>query len=110
MLVPPGFGQDVREWQTKRQLFPSHQAPSGLDISRPPSSLDGPVSPGEAAARLPVKDVDRHRTDDIGEGDNGEHVGKQEDEPIEGQLHECIQALAGRGQEMLVACIMACTK
>jgi hypothetical protein len=74
VLVPPGFGQDVREWQSKKQLFPSHQAPSGLDVSRPPSSLDGPMSPGESAARLHVKDVDRHRTDDVWEGDNGEQI------------------------------------
>jgi carbamoyl-phosphate synthase/aspartate carbamoyltransferase/dihydroorotase len=70
VLVPPGFGQDVREWQAKKQFFPSHQAPSGLDISRPPSSLDCPMSPGESTARLTVKDVERNRTDDMWEGDN----------------------------------------
>ena len=93
--MPPGFGQDVREWQTKKQLIPSHQAPSGLDISRPSSSLDCPMSPGEAAARQTVKDVDRHRTDDMWEGDNGEQVGTHEGrERIEEHARECVRALA----------------
>jgi Transcriptional regulator containing GAF, AAA-type ATPase, and DNA binding domains len=91
--VPPGFGQDVREWQMKKQLFPSHQAPSGLDISRPPSSLDCPMSPGETTARLTVKDVERHRIDDVWEGDNGEQGG----EPTEEQAQICIGTPADRG-------------
>lgn len=54
----------------KKQLFPSHQAPSGLDMSRPPSSLDYPLSPGDIAPKLTIKDVDRHRMDDTWDGDN----------------------------------------
>jgi len=72
VLVHPGFGQDVREWQTKKQLFPSHQTPSGLDISHPPSILDCPISPGDMAPRPIVRDVDRCRTEDVWEGDIGE--------------------------------------
>lgn len=75
--MPPGFGQDVREWQMRKQLFPSHQAPSGLDTSRPPSSLDYPVSPGDIAPKLTIKDADRHRTDDMWDGDNGEQLAER---------------------------------
>lgn len=73
VLVPPGFGQDVREWQTKKQLFSSYQTPTGADTSRPPSSLDCPMSPADVP-RLTVKEVDRHRADDIWEGENGEQL------------------------------------
>ena len=60
VLVPPGFGQDVREWQSKKQ-FP------GLDVSRPPSSLDGPISPGDVRAST-SRDLDKHEGWDT---DNG---------------------------------------
>lgn len=73
MLVPPGFGQDVREWQTKKQLLIGHQAPAGPDTSRPSSSLDCPISPVDIP-KLTVKEVDRHRADDVWEGDNGEKL------------------------------------
>jgi hypothetical protein len=41
-------------------------------MSRPPSSLDRPLSPGDIAPRVATKDVDRHRTDDTWDGDAGE--------------------------------------
>lgn len=107
VLVPPGFGQDVREWQAKKQFFPSHQAPSGLDISRPPSSLDCPMSPGESTARLTVKDVERNRTDDMWEGDNGEQVERHGGEPTEERAQKYVGTPADRG---LVMCLMAYTK
>jgi hypothetical protein len=62
------------------------------------------MSPGETAARQTVKDVDRHRTDDMWEGDNGEQVGTHEGrERIEEHARECVRALADWG---LVMCLM----
>jgi hypothetical protein len=70
--VPPGFGQDVREWQMRKHPLSSHHAPGGADMSRPPSSLDCPLSPGDVAPKVVIKDGDRHRTDDVWDGDTGE--------------------------------------
>lgn len=74
VLVPPGFGQDVREWQTKKQLLSSYQTPTVIDVSRPPSSLDCPLSPPDITPRLSVKETDRHRADDVWDGDNGKQL------------------------------------
>ncbi|XP_067013440.2 multifunctional protein r isoform X2 [Anabrus simplex] len=62
VLIPPGFGQDVREWQTKK----AHQA----ELSRPPSSLEAPLSPAEAARLGTVKEVDRQEKDVWAGGDS----------------------------------------
>jgi hypothetical protein len=62
------------------------------------------MSPGETAARLTVKDVERHRTDDVWEGDNGEQVGRPGGEPTEERAQKCIGTPADRG---LVMCLMA---
>ncbi|XP_069677002.1 multifunctional protein r [Periplaneta americana] len=87
VLMPPGFGQDVREWQTKKQLFPSHQAAPGLDISRPPSSLDGPISPGDTAARLGVREIEKHRPEDTWDADNDTYSKLLSDTGAKAGLH-----------------------
>ncbi|XP_049813698.1 CAD protein [Schistocerca nitens] len=47
VLVPPGYGQDVREWQTKK-----HPVPTILELSRPPSSLDDYITSAENCVRF----------------------------------------------------------
>jgi hypothetical protein len=65
------------------------------------------MSPGETTVRLTVKDVERHRTDDMWEGDNGEQVGRPGGEPTEERTQKYIGTPADRG---LVMCLMAYTK
>jgi hypothetical protein len=65
------------------------------------------MSPGETTARLTVKDVERHRTDDTWEGDNGEQVGRYGSEPTEEQEQKYIGTPADRGPVM---CLMAYVK
>jgi hypothetical protein len=65
------------------------------------------MSPGETAARLTVKDVERHRTDDTWEGDNGEQVGRHGSEPTDEQAQKYIGTTADRG---LVMCLMTYTE
>jgi hypothetical protein len=54
-----------------------------------------------------VKDVERHRTDDTWEGDNGEQVGRHGSEPPEDQAQKYIGTPSDQG---LAMCLMACTE
>jgi len=65
------------------------------------------MSPGETTARLTVKDVERHRIDDMWEGDSGEQVGRPGGEPTEERAQKYVGTPADRG---LVMCLMAYTK
>jgi hypothetical protein len=65
------------------------------------------MSPGETTTRLTMKDVERHRTDDMWEGENGEQVGKHGGEPTEEQAQKFIGTPADRG---LVMCLMTYTE
>nr|CAD7402532.1 unnamed protein product [Timema cristinae] len=62
VLVNPGFGQDVREWQTKKQWFLAPQGISGQESSRPPSSLECPISPENPIRLGVVRDIDKQET------------------------------------------------